>query len=184
MTKKQHRLSLEPEIILQYLLNKCDFGSQRRLRLDYVFKFLGFVGLFHHSDLLEEYKKIHFDTWNALETLNAYKRLFTAAVQRGFPEKLKYPLVATETVNPVSCRYFLQSATEEGQGMLISADYQFLSIFLILCALGLSFDKAATSDFKDNCIGSKKGAAEIIAASLQIIAKALRTTEEDKTACN
>jgi hypothetical protein len=184
MTKKQQRLSLEPDIILQYLLNKLDPSLQRRFRLDYVFRFLGFVGLYHQTDLLEEYCEIDFNPLNALETLNAYQRLFTIAWERGFPEKIEYPLADGESVNPAASKYFLQSATEHGRTMLASGEYRFLSIFVMLCALGVGFNKAATADFESQCLNPDAEPKEKIRMGLIIIEKALRSTGEDKTAAN
>jgi hypothetical protein len=183
MTKKQQQLALQPDIILQYLLNKCDFRSQRRLRLDYVFMFLGYVALYHHEDLLAEYRNIEFNPWNAVETLNGYKRLFTAALRRDLPEKIEYPL-GTETVNPATSTYFLQTAAEDGRGMLASGEYRFLSVFLVLCRLGLGFDKAKIADFESQCLNPDVEPKEKIRIGLTIMKKALSSTGEDKTAVN
>jgi hypothetical protein len=176
MTKKHQELSVELNTILQYLLNKLDPTVQRRFRLDYGFKFLGYLALHPHKDLLDEYCEIDFNPWNALETLNAYKRLFTIALERGLPEKVEYAMRgSTKTLDPSVCKAFFHVAADEGGAMLISADYEFLSVFLLLCALGLGSDPAALKDFEHR-IGRETRAEAKIQLGLEAITKTLTLT--------
>lgn len=171
---KQHELSVEPEIILQYLLNRCDLNRHRRLRVDDPFKFLGYVALYPYKDLLEEYRKIDFNHWNALETLDSYKRLFTAASERCFPEMIDYPVIDkfTASVNPIVCKVFLIAAADEGEAMLVSSDHQFLSVFLMLCFLGLGFDTNTQEDF-EKMIASEADTEAKLRSALRAITQAL-----------
>ena len=173
MTKKHHQMSVELDTILQYLLNKLDPTLQRRFRLDYGFKFLGYLALRPHKDLLQEYCEIDFNPWNAVETLDAYQRLFTIALERGLAERVEYAMKgSTESPDQGVCKAFLLAAADEGEAALISTNYQFLSVFLILCALGLGFEPTILKDFED-CIRRQTRAEAKIQLALEAITKAL-----------
>lgn len=172
-------LSVEPRTILKYLLDRSDFNVRRRIQVGFVFKFLGFVALYSHKDLLHEYQESFPDPLNPLEYLGTCRKLFSVALERNslepdFPAASKKP----RPLRPEVCKDCLRTALMDGKEMLASGQNQFLSIFLMLCLLGLELDKGAKEDFEDNCIGADKTATQIISSALDIVRKALTLIDD------
>ena len=163
--------SVEPKLLLRYLLAQCDETSHHHLTLGFTFQFLGYAALHFNKELLREYRNIDLARYTPVDRLQTYKRLFTEALAQTIPQDIPCPAMPeySRSEEPDICKRFMLSALRDGRTMLNDNIFEFLPVFLLISWLSLRFDKGALSDFENRCIGSDIEPREKIETGLAIL---------------
>jgi hypothetical protein len=179
MPQTQNEPSLDSRILLDYLLDRCDENKRHRLRLGFSFRFLTYLALYPHKDLIEDYLETQYPHYTPLDRLRTYQRLLSEASGRESFELLDVPDMRAEALglDPRICRQYLQAALEDGNELLASGEYRYTSIFLTMSWLGFRFDGATLNNFRDKFFGSMESPAETIGSALVVIQQALQVID-------
>ncbi len=178
--------SVEPKLLLSYLLAQCDETSHHHLTLGFTFQFLGYAALHFDKKLLREYRNIDLPRYTPVDRLQAYKRIFTTAIKQTIPQDIPCPPMPeySRSEEPDICNRFMLTALRDGRTMLNDNHYEFLPVFLLISWLSLRFDKRALSDFENRCVGSDIEPREKIETALAILRQASANAERDLSNLN
>ncbi|MGO9116845.1 MAG: hypothetical protein ACLQPD_04445 [Desulfomonilaceae bacterium] len=166
--------SVEPALVLRFLINKCELGKR------YVFSApllgLAFAVLSSNEELSREFKKIVSSSSQSLEEhLAASAQIFRSALETIQDDDVDFEASTDEmsSLEPKILKRILMAAYREGKEMLNSKSFEFISIWQAFTWMGLHIDPALLKNFEQSCLLADVEPREKVEEWLEIIRDAI-----------